>query len=95
MLWLSVWLRFWYGEYVFTSCCGLCCFWKLKCGGLLTCGDLSLAFFGLVLYFTEKLHHLIPEGQKSPPGVQSQSGNSCKTAVLDLEWGPDVHTEMW
>ena len=40
------------------------CFWKLKCGGLLTCGDLFLAFFGLVLYFTEKLYCLIPEGQK-------------------------------
>ena len=36
----------------------------LKCGDLLTCGDLSLVFFGLVLYFTEKLHCLIPEGQK-------------------------------
>ena len=44
--------------------CGLCCFWKLKCGDLFTCGDLSLAFFGLVLYFTEKLHCLIPEGKK-------------------------------
>ena len=53
-----------YGEYVFTSCCGLCCFWKLKCGDLLICGDLSLAFFGLVQYFTEKLHCLIPESQK-------------------------------
>ena len=33
-------------------------------GDLLTCCDLSLAFFGLVLYFTEKFHCLIPEGQK-------------------------------
>ena len=31
---------------------------------LLTCGDLSLAFSGLVLYFTEKFHCVIPEGQK-------------------------------
>ena len=54
----------WYGEYVFTSCCGLCCFWKLKCGDLLTCGDLPLVFFGLVLYFTEKFHCLIRKGQK-------------------------------
>ena len=33
-----------------------------SCGDLLTFGDLSLVFFGLVLYFTEKLHCLIPEG---------------------------------
>ena len=46
------------------SCCGLCCFWKLKCGDLLSCCDLYLVFFGLVLYFTEKFHCLIPEGQK-------------------------------
>ena len=46
------------------SCCGLCGFWKLKCGSQLSCGDLSLVFYGLVLYFTEKLHCLIPEGQK-------------------------------
>ena len=46
------------------SYCGLCCFWKLKCGNLLTCCDLSLVFFSLVLYFTEKFHCLIPEGQK-------------------------------
>ena len=52
-------LSFWNGEYVFTSSCGLCCLWKLKCGGLLTCGDLSLAFFGLVLYFTEKLYSIV------------------------------------
>ena len=32
------------------------------CGDLLTCGDLSLAFFGLVLYFTEKLQCVVPEG---------------------------------
>ena len=32
------------------------------CGDLLTFGDLSPAFFGLVLCFTEKLHCLIPEG---------------------------------
>ena len=38
--------------------------WKLKCGDLLTCGDLSLAFFGLVLYITRKFHCLIPGGQK-------------------------------
>ena len=31
---------------------------------LLTCSDLSPAFFGLVLYFTQKLHCLIPEGKK-------------------------------
>ena len=31
-------------------------------GDLLTCGDLCLAFFGLVLHFTEKLHCLVPEG---------------------------------
>ena len=30
----------------------------------------------------------------SPPGVQSQSGDSCRMTVLDLEWGPDVHPEM-
>ena len=46
------------------SCCGLCCLWKLKCGDLLCHCDLSLAFFGFVLYFTEKFHCLIPEGQK-------------------------------
>ena len=45
--------------YVFTSSCGLCCLWKLKCGGLLTCGDRSLAFFDLVLYFTEKLDSIV------------------------------------
>ena len=56
-------MSFRYGEYVFMSCCGLYCFWKLKCGDLLTFGDLSLAFFGLVLYFTERLHCLIPDGQ--------------------------------
>ena len=28
-------------------------------------------------------------------GFQSQSGDSCRTTVLDLEWGPDVHPEMW
>ena len=33
-------------------------FWKL------ICGDLSPSFFGLVLYFTQKFHCLIPEGQK-------------------------------
>ena len=33
----------------------LCCFWKLKCG------DLSLVFLALVLYFTEMLHSVIPE----------------------------------
>ena len=43
------------------SCCVA---WKFKCGDLLTCGDLSLALFDLVLYFTEKLHCLIPESQK-------------------------------
>ena len=62
--WNGDWLSIWYGEHVFISCCGLCCFWKLKCGDLLSCCDLSLAFFGLVLYFTEKFHSLIPEGQK-------------------------------
>ena len=31
---------------------------------LFTFCDFSLAFFGLVLYFTEKLHCLIPEGKK-------------------------------
>ena len=30
----------------------------------LSCCDLSLAFFDLVLYSTKKLHCLIPEGQK-------------------------------
>ena len=46
------------------SSCGLCCFWKLKCGDMWTSCDLSLAFFGVVLYFTEKFHCLIPESQK-------------------------------
>ena len=32
------------------------------CGDLLTCGDFSLVFFSLLLYFTEKLHCVIPEG---------------------------------
>ena len=27
--------------------------------------------------------------------VQSQRGDSCSTTVEDLEWGPDVHPEMW
>ena len=53
-----------YCEDVFMSCCGLCCFWKLKCFDLLSCCDLSLAFFGLVLYSTQKFHCLIPVGQK-------------------------------
>ena len=35
---------------------------NLICGDLLTFGDLSLAFFGIVLYFTEKLHCLIAKG---------------------------------
>ena len=39
-------------------------FWNLKCGDLLTGSDLSLAFFGLALYFTKKLHCLNPEGKK-------------------------------
>ena len=26
---------------------------------------------------------------------QTQSGDSCRTTVEDLEWGPDVHPEMW
>ena len=69
-------VEIWYGEYVFTSCCGLCCFWKLKC---------------------DVLHCVIPEGRKSlsPLGVQSQNEDSCRMTVLDLEWGPDVHPEMW
>ena len=62
--WYGDWLSIRYGEYVFTCCCGLCCFWKLKCGDLLSCCDLSLTFFGLSLYFTEKFHCLIPKGQK-------------------------------
>ena len=62
--WYGEWLSIRYGEYVFSSCCGLCCFWNLECGDLLACKDLSLAFFGLVLYFTERLHCLIPEGKK-------------------------------
>ena len=33
-------------------------------GDLLTFCDLSLSFFSLVLYFTEKLHYVIPEGLK-------------------------------
>ena len=50
-------------EYVFKSCCGLCCFWNLKCSDLLSCCDLSLAFFGLVLYSTKKFH--CPQAQKA------------------------------
>ena len=46
------------------SCCGLCCFWKWKCGDLLSCCDLSLKFFGLVLNATKKFPCLISEGQK-------------------------------
>ena len=26
----------------------------------------------------------------APPGVQSQSGDSCRMIVLYLEWGPNV-----
>ena len=48
-------------EYAFTFSCGVCFFWKLKCGGMLTCADLSLVFSGLVLYFTEKLDNIIPD----------------------------------
>ena len=48
--WYRDWLSIQYGDYVFMSCCGLCCFWKLKCRDLLSCCDLSLAFFSLVLY---------------------------------------------
>ena len=40
------------------------CAWKFKCGDLLNCCDLSLAFFGLVLYSTKMFHCFIPEGQK-------------------------------
>ena len=72
---------------------------KVQMCGLLTCGDLSLAFFSHVLYFTEKFHCLIPESQKVSLlqvfSVQSPSGDSCRTTVLDLEWGPDVHPDMW
>ena len=32
---------------------------------------------------------------KPAPGVQSQSEDSCRMTVLDLEWGPDIHPEMW
>ena len=42
-------------EYVISSCSGLCCFWNLKCGDLLTCSNLSLLFFSLALYFTQQL----------------------------------------
>ena len=64
------------------SCPAVACFWKLKCGDLLTCGDQSLAFFGLVLYFTEKLHCVIPEGQKvSLLQVFRFNGDSCRTTV--------------
>ena len=66
--WNGDWLSIRHGKYVFTSCCGVCCFRKLKYADLLTCCDLSLVFFGLVMYFT---------------GVQSHSGDSCRTTVLD------------
>ena len=62
----------------------------------MSCGDLSLAFFGLVLYFTEKLHCVIPEGKKiSLLQVFNLRVDTCRKTVLDLEWGPNVHPEMW
>ena len=63
---------------------------------MLIWGDLFLVFFGLVLYFTKKLYCLVPVGYKGPflQDVQSQSGDSCRMTVEDLEWGPDVHPEM-
>ena len=68
LCWLYSWrgylLCIQYREDVFTSCCGLCRFWKLKCCDLLSCCDLSRAFFSLVLYSNKKFHCLIPEGQK-------------------------------
>ena len=57
------WLSSQYGEDVFMSCGGLCCFWNLKSCDLLTFCDLSFVFFGLVLYSTKKFHCLI-QGQK-------------------------------
>ena len=43
-------------------------------------------------------HSLFHSGRSKslpPIGVQSQSGDSCRRTLLDLEWGPDVHPEMW
>ena len=88
-------LSFWYSEYVFTSYCGLWCFWKLKCGDLLTFADLFLAFFGLILYFTEKLHCLIPEGQKVSPHQVFNLRLEIVAEQLSWTWDPDMHPEMW
>ena len=79
------------------SCCGQCCFWKLNCGDMLSCCDLFLVFFGLVLYFTENFHCFIPEGQKVSllQVFNLRVEIVRKTTVLDLEWGPDMHQVKW
>ena len=49
----------------------------------------------LALYCISLRTFTVSQTSLAPPGVLFQSGGSCKTTVLDLEWGPDVHPEMW
>ena len=84
--WYGDWLSIRYGEYVFSSCGGMCCFWNLKCGDLLTHSDLSLAFFSLVLYFTQKLHCLIPEVKKVSIFKEFNLGVEIIAERLSFTW---------
>ena len=68
-------------NYVFMSCCGLCCFCKLKCGDLLTCCDLHSS----ALYCISLRSFTVSFQKVKKSCSSSQSGHSCRTTILDLE----------
>ena len=90
--WNGEWLSIRDGEYVFTSCCGLCCLWKLKCGDLLTCCDLSLLCSSAS--YCISLRSFTVSFLKVKKSLL-QVFNLRVETVLDLQWGNGVHPEMW